>query len=118
MLHVLKEISVSQADIIKSFAIFYLFLVANYVGEGMFTCFQINFIKKNKTVQFSLAFLLFYFLVTLISNTGKLEYTPPIEKFIYSLFYFLGFLIVMRLDIVISALVLFLILLRTKHKIL
>ena len=109
MLDVLKEISVSQADIMKSFAIFYLLLVANYVGESIFTCFQINFIKKNKTLQLSIAFLLFYFLVTLISNTGKLEYTPPIEKFIYSLFYFIGFLIVMRLDIVISGMVLFLI---------
>jgi hypothetical protein len=38
-----------------------------------------------------------------------LEYTPPIEKLIYSIFYFLGFLVVMRLDVIISALVLLLI---------
>jgi hypothetical protein len=53
--------------------------------------------------------LLFYFLVTLVSDTGKLEFTPPIEKFVYSIFYFIGFLVVMRLDMRISALVLLLI---------
>ena len=52
---------------------------------------------------------MFYFLDTLISNTGKLEYTPPIEKLIYSFFYFFGFLVVMRLDMIVSSFVLFLI---------
>ena len=109
MLDIFKEISVGQADLIKSFAIFYLLLVGNYIGTSIFTCFQINFIKNNKTLQLIIAFLLFFFLVTLISNTGKLEYTPPIQKLLYSLFYFLGFLVVMRLDILLSLCVLFLI---------
>ena len=109
MLEILKEISVGQADLIKSFAIFYLLLVGNYIGTSIFTCFQINFIKKNKMLQLFIAFLLFYFLVTLISNTGKLKYTPPIEKLLYSIFYFFGFLVVMRLDIIVSSFVLFLI---------
>jgi len=109
MLDVFKEISVGQADLIKSFAIFYLLLVGNYIGTSIFTCFQINFIKNNKTLQLVIAFLLFYFLDTLISNTGKLEYTPPIEKLIYSFFYFFGFLVVMRLDMIVSSFVLFLI---------
>jgi hypothetical protein len=52
---------------------------------------------------------LFFFLVTLLSNTGKLEYTPPIQKLLYSIFYFLGFLVAMRLDILLSVCVLFLI---------
>ena len=56
-----------------------------------------------------MAFFLFYFLVTLLSDTGKLEYTPPIEKLIYSIFYFIGFLVVMRLDMKITGLVLSLI---------
>lgn len=105
----IKEISENQADLIKSFAIFYLLLVGNYVGDSIFTCFQINYIQKNKWLQILISFLLFYFLVTLVSDTGKLEFTPPIEKLIYSLFYFTGFLIVMRLDMRISALVLLLI---------
>jgi len=109
MLEVLKEISVGQADLIKSFAIFYLLLVGNYIGTSIFTCFQINYIKQNKSLQLIISFLLFYFLVTLVSETGKLEYTPPIEKLIYSIFYFMGFLIVMRLDMKIAILVLLLI---------
>lgn len=105
----IKEISENQADLIKSFAIFYLLLVGNYVGTSIFTCLQINYIQNNKWLQILISFLLFYFLVTLVSDTGKLEFTPPIEKFIYSIFYFLGFLVVMRLDMRISALVLLLI---------
>lgn len=109
MINILKGISVGQADLIKSFAIFYLLLVGNYIGSSIFTCFQINFIKHNKSLQLFITFLLFFFLVTLLSNTGKLEYTPPIEKLLYSIFYFLGFLVVMRLDILLSFCVLFLI---------
>jgi hypothetical protein len=109
MLEFFKEITTGQADLIKSFAIFYLLLVGNYIGSSIFTCFQINYIQKNKWLQLVISFWLFYFLVTLVSDTGKLEYTPPIEKLIYSIFYFLGFLVVMRLDVIISALVLLLI---------
>ena len=105
----IQEISQNQADLIKSFAIFYLLLVGNYVGFSIFTCSQINYIHQNKWLQLFISFLLFFFLVTLLSNTGKLEFTPPIEKLFYSVFYFMGFLIVMRLDMRISALVLLLI---------
>jgi hypothetical protein len=105
----INEISQNQADIVKSFAIFYLLLVGNYIGTSIFTCYQINNLKQHKWLQLLIAFLLFYFLVTLLSETGKLEYTPPIEKLVYSIFYFIGFLVVMRLDMKISALVLLLI---------
>jgi hypothetical protein len=105
----INEISQNQADLIKSFAIFYLLLVGNYVGTSIFTCFQIQYLRKNKWLQLLISFLLFYFLVTLISNTGKLEFTPPIEKLLNSLLYFIGFLVVMRLDLRISAFVLLLI---------
>jgi len=105
----INEISQNQADIIKSFAIFYLLLVGNYIGSSIFTCVQIKYIQHNKWLQLLISFLLFYFLVTLLSETGKLEFTPPIEKLIYSIFYFIGFLIVMRLDMRISAVVLLLI---------
>ena len=105
----INEISQNQADIIISFAIFYLLLVGNFIGTSIFTCNQINNIKQHKWLQLLIAFLLFYFLVTLLSGTGQLEYTPPIEKLIYSIFYFIGFLVAMRLDMKISGLVLFLI---------
>ena len=100
------ELNENQADIIKSFAVFYLLLIGNYIGSSLFTCLQINTIKKYKSIQLFSAFLLFFFSVTLVSNTGKLEFTPPIEKLLYSVIYFIGFLILMRLDMRISALVL------------
>ena len=109
MLDLFGEISVFQADLIKTFAIFYLLVVGNYVGKSLFTCIQINYLTEHKWLQLLIAFFLFYFLVSLVSDSGKLEYTPPIEKLIYSLFYFIGFLIVMRLDMMISILVLILI---------
>jgi hypothetical protein len=109
MLDAFNEISQTQADLIKSFAIFYLLLVGNYIGNSLFTCFQVDYIKNHKWLQLFISFLLFYFLVSIVSNTGKLEFTPPIEKLIYSIFYFFGFLVVMRLDLRISALVLLLI---------
>uniref|UniRef100_A0A6C0KP93 Uncharacterized protein n=1 Tax=viral metagenome TaxID=1070528 RepID=A0A6C0KP93_9ZZZZ len=104
-----KEITIGQADLIKSFAIFYLLIVSNYVSSSLFTCAEVNFIEKNTWLKLAIAFFLFYFLVTLISNTGKLEFTPPIQKFIYSFYYFIGFLILMRLDIFISSIVILLI---------
>jgi hypothetical protein len=102
----MAKLTQTQTDIIKSFAIFYLLLVSNYIGSSLFTCFQINTIKTHKPIQLFFAFLLFFFSVTLISNTGKLEFTPPIEKLLYSFIYFIGFLILMRLDTTITALVL------------
>lgn len=109
MLNIISEITETQADLIKSFAVFYLLLVGNYIGNSIFTCYQENIIKTHKGLQILFAFFLFYFLVSIVSNTGKLEYVPPIEKLIYSLFYFFMFLIVMRLDIRISGLTLILI---------
>jgi len=109
LINLVKEISQNQAELIKSFAIFYLLLVGNYIGGSIFTCFQRSYIEKNRWLQIFIAFFLYYFLVTLVSETGKLEFTPPIEKLIYSIFYFIGFLVVMRLDMIISVLVLLLI---------
>ena len=105
----LSEISVFQADLIKSIAIFYLLLVGNYVGTSLFACYEINYIKTHKWFQLLLSFLLFYFLVILVSDTGNLEFTPPIEKLINCFFYFIGFLFVMRLDMRITLIVLTLI---------
>jgi len=105
----ITEISTMQADLIKSFAIFYLLLVGNYIGQSLFTCLQIHYINQHKLLQFIIAFFLFYFLVTVIADTGHLELTPPIEKLVYSFFYFIGFLLVMRLEIKITAVVLILI---------
>jgi hypothetical protein len=109
MFNLIKDISTNQADLIKSFAIFYLILIGNLIPRSIFPCFQIKFISIHKKLQLFIAFLLFYFLVTLVSNTGNREYTPPIEKLMYSVFYFIGFLLLMRLDMNVSTIVLILI---------
>ena len=60
-MYYMAELTENQADIIKSFAIFYLLLVANYIGNSLFTCLQINTIKTHKSIQLFSAFLLFFF---------------------------------------------------------
>lgn len=108
MFDFLNEISITQADLIKSFAIFYLIIFSNTV-MGLFTCHQITFLQKNKTILLFIAFLLFYFLVTLVSNTGFLEFIPPLQKLLYTFLYFCIFLITTRLDFRVMFLVIILI---------
>jgi hypothetical protein len=114
MLEWFYEISDLQAELIKSFAIFYLLLVGSYMGNifldnSLFTCFQTKIIKEHKWIQIVVIFFVFYFLVTLVSTTGNLEYIPPIEKLLYSIVYFIAFLSIMRLDTRITFIVLLLI---------
>jgi len=94
---IFQDISIYQADLLKSVAIFYLLILSNFI-TGIFTCNQKNFIQNNKMVQIIIAFGLFYFLVTLVSNTGNLEVIPPIQKLLYTFVYFFIFLISIRLD--------------------
>lgn len=108
MLEKISEISIYQTDLIKSLAIFYMIIFSNF-ASNLFTCYQRNFIMKNKTIQYVLGFFLFYFLVTLISDTAYLEYIPPIQKFIYTIGYYLIFIITTRLNMKIMLTVLFLI---------
>lgn len=94
---IVNKISIYQADILKSLALFYLLILGNFI-TGLFTCHQKNFIVKNKWIQLIIAFGLFYFLVTLVSDTGDLEYFPPIQKLLYTFVYFFIFILSMRLD--------------------
>jgi hypothetical protein len=94
---IFQDISLYQADLLKSVAVFYLLILSNFI-TGIFTCNQKNFIQNNKIVQTIIAFGLFYFLVTLVSNTGNLEVIPPIQKLLYTFVYFFIFLISIRLD--------------------
>lgn len=97
MFEAFNEISIYQADLIKSFAIFYLIIFSNTV-MGLFTCHQLQIFQKNKIVLLVIAFLLFYFLVTVVSETGYLEFIPPLQKLIYAFVYFFIFIITTRLD--------------------
>jgi hypothetical protein len=105
----INKISTSQADIIKSFALFYLLLIGSYVSSSVITCYQIQTIRKNVWLQLFLVFFLCYFLVGIKSKILSDDCVPPIEKLIYTFFYFIGFLFVMRLDITITSIVIFLI---------
>ena len=108
MLGFLSEISTHQTDLIKSLALFYLIIFSNFMLQ-LFTCYQQNIIIKNKVIQYIIGFFLFYFLVILVSNTANLVYIPPIQKFIYSIGYYLIFVITTRLNMKIMLTVLFLI---------
>ena len=109
MIQGISGISEIQADIIKSIAVLFLLLVSGFVAKGAFTCLEIIFINTHKYIQLLILFIFFFFLVTSISNTGKLTYIPPIEKLIYSIVYFVLFLITMRLYHIIMIIVLILI---------
>ena len=84
----LGQISLYQTELLKSVAIFYLLILGNFI-TGLFTCQQKNFIQRSKLVQTIVAFGLFYFLVTLVSETGNLEFIPPIQKLIYTFLFLL-----------------------------
>jgi hypothetical protein len=109
MLDIFNEINDYQTDLIKSIAIFYLVITSNFLGDILFTCYQKEYLIKHRWLQYLILFLLFYFTVTVVSNTGTLEFTPPIEKLLYSFLSFIGILIVMRLDIRVMGFVILLI---------
>ena len=106
---ILTAFSTNQTEIIKSLAIFYLLLITSYIGDGLFTCFQLKFIHSHRLFQILMGFFIFYFLVTIVSDTSDLKSTPPIEKAIYSMIYFIVFLFLMRLNITITMFVVILI---------
>jgi hypothetical protein len=92
-----KKIFIYQEDMFITFAMFYMIILGNNI-RGIFTCSQINFFENNKSVVFFTSFILFYFLCSLVSNTGNLRYVPPIQKLLYTIVYFFIFIITTRLD--------------------
>lgn len=92
-----KKIFTYQEDMFITFAMFYMIVLGNNI-RGIFTCRQVNFFEKNKPIVFLTAFILFYFLCSLVSNTGDLKYVPPTQKLLYTIVYFFIFLITTRLD--------------------
>lgn len=100
--------SLLNTNLIKSIALFYLIIFSNFLLQFL-TCFQQNIINKNKTYQFILGYFLFYFLVSLTSDNGIITYTPPIQKLLMTFFYYILFIITLRVDIHIMFIVLLLI---------
>jgi hypothetical protein len=107
----MKEISdifTYQSDLIVSIAMFYMIILSNTV-KNILTCHQIHFLETNKYIILLTSFMLFYFLCSLVSNTGYLKYVPPIQKLLYSIIYFFVLLLTTRLDFKITFAVLALI---------
>lgn len=102
MLYLFNEITYTQADMVKSLAAFLMIIFGARIGDSLINCEQLVFLKKSKWFNLVASFFLFYFLVTIFSNTGNFEHISPIVKFVYSILYFLVFLIVMRLDMRVS----------------
>ena len=96
-----------QVDFVKSLAILFLFLSINYVPSTILTSEQEKYIYNHKWAQYLVSFMLFYFLIV-ISDTGQIEFLPPIEKLFYAICYFILFLLIIRLDFVIFSTILFL----------
>ena len=94
-----------QSDMFVTFAMFYMIIFGNFI-KGIFTCRQIYFFENNKYFILFASFILFYFLCSLVSNTGSLTYESPIQKLLYTIIYFLLFLITTRLDFNITFMVL------------
>jgi hypothetical protein len=102
MIDLFNEITYTQADMVKSFAAFLMIIFGARIGDSLINCEQLVFLKTSKWFNLVASFFLFYFLVTIFSNTGNFEHISPIVKFVYSILYFLVFLIVMRLDMRVS----------------
>ena len=102
MLDLFNEITYTQADMVKSFAAFLMIIFGARIGDSLINCEQLLFLKNSKWFNLIACFFLFYFLVTIFSNTGNFEHISPILKLVYSIIYYLVFLIVMRLDMRIS----------------
>jgi hypothetical protein len=92
-----KKIFIYQEDMFITFAMFYMIILGNNI-RGIFTCRQITFFENNKPIVLLTSFILFYLLCSLVSNTGHLKYVPPIQKLLYTVVYFVIFVITTRLD--------------------
>ena len=93
LLGLFNEITYKQADMVKSFAAFLMIIFGARLGDSLINCEQMMFLKTSKWFNLVACFFLFYFLVTIFSNTGNFEHISPIVKFMYSIIYFLVFLL-------------------------
>ena len=86
-----------EIDIVKVLLIFYLLIFSSQI-HNIFTSLKINLITTNIVFQYILIFLVFFFLVSSISSTEKLKNINPIQKLIYSIFYFILFIFTLKIN--------------------
>jgi hypothetical protein len=84
-------------ELIKSFAIFYLFIFTNVLLK-LFPKSHVYFMTHNKPFIYTTGFMIFYFLITLFSKTNT--NIPPLQKLFYTFFYYILFLISIKLDMI------------------
>jgi hypothetical protein len=96
-----------QVDIVKVLVIFYLLIYSSQL-DSIFNCLKITRISSNIVVQYIIIFFIFFFLVSSISNTKHLVDVDPIQKLIYSIFYFIVFIVTLRIDATIRDIILIL----------
>lgn len=94
-----------QSDLFITIAMFYMIILSNTV-KNIINCHEIHFLENNKYIILLTAFILFYFLCSIVSNTGHLKYVPPIQKLLYTIVYFFILLLTTRLDFKITLAVL------------
>jgi len=86
-----------EIDIMKIIFAFYL-LIYSAELDSIFKCVKIDYISKNVVIKYIVIFLIFFFLVSYVTDTPQLDDINPIEKLIYSIFYFSLFIITLRID--------------------
>jgi amino acid transporter len=101
----LNDMSQYKSDMIRSFTIFYLLIIVGYVAPGVLNLFHIKHIEKSHWIQLILSFMLFFYLVTLVTTSNEIKNMVPIEKLVYSIVYFIIFVLLMRFNIYIFAII-------------
>lgn len=86
-----------EIDIMKIIFAFYLLIYSSEL-DSIFKCVKIDYISKNVVIKYIVIFLIFFFLVSYVTDTPQLDNINPIEKLIYSIFYFILFIITLRID--------------------
>ena len=86
-----------QVDILKVLFIFYLLIFSSQI-HNIFTTLKITKFTNNKVIQYILIFCVFFFLVSSISKTKKLMDIEPIQKLIYSIIYFILFILTLKIN--------------------
>ena len=86
-----------QIDILKVLFVFYLLIFSSQI-HNIFTSLKITKFTDNIGIQYILIFCVFFFFVSSISNTKKLMDIEPIQKLIYSIFYFILFILTLKIN--------------------
>ena len=86
-----------EIDILKVLFIFYLIIFSSQIHNS-FKSLNIRSFSKSIIIQYIIIFFVFFFLVSSISDTKNIVDIEPIQKLIYSIVYFIIFLITLKIN--------------------